>query len=289
MANIGIKPRKEEIQIIDITTRCHDWLAKELNIKSNLEFGRTAYWGRDAFHAGLWYNNTKQSVLNFRNLYGAPMNRLLTIIGHEARHAVQYRDGMMRDTHRSTKTTHDGRYETGYWNGKYYSGPYLEAPWEIDARAHEKIYSQMIIDSGIITDSELKLILPGSQDQRVYLEQETRNRIVKQYGSVSWYKAACQSKKEYDKAQEQFETIVKDCGFVLEGKTWNYKGKNAKQAQKTWNDAKELVKTKYKKNTVAFLTSKEEAKIPKSERFWEAQKNQVEYDSRPLQDSDLVF
>jgi hypothetical protein len=289
MANIGIKARKQEIQIIDVATRCHDWLAKELDIESKLEFGRTAYWGRDAFHAGLWYNNTKQSVLNFRNLYGAPMDRLLRIIAHEARHAVQYRDGMMTNTHRSTKTTHDGRYEAGIWHGKYWSGAYMEAPWEIDARAHEKEYSQMVIDSGIITDTELSLILPGSQDQRVFLEQETKNRIKDQYGPVSWYYAASQTKKESDQAKQQFETTVKDCGFVLEGKTWMYKGKNHKQAKTVWDDAKKLAKTKYKKNTVAFLTVKEEAKIPKSQRFWEAQKNQVEYDSRPLQDSDLVF
>ena len=69
MSNIGLNPRnKTETQIMEITTRAHDWLAKELNLVSRQEFGRTAYWGKDAFHGGLWMNDDKLSVLNFRNL-----------------------------------------------------------------------------------------------------------------------------------------------------------------------------------------------------------------------------
>ena len=96
MSNIGLKIRNEnEQQVVDIMTRCHDWLANELDIDSKMEFGRTCNWGKDAFHAGLWYNSTKQSVLNFRNLYGANMYQMLKIVAHEARHGVQYKTGML--------------------------------------------------------------------------------------------------------------------------------------------------------------------------------------------------
>ena len=42
MSNIGLKIRNEnEQQVVDIMTRCHDWLANELDIDSKMEFGRT--------------------------------------------------------------------------------------------------------------------------------------------------------------------------------------------------------------------------------------------------------
>ena len=156
MSNIGLKIRNEnEQQVVDIMTRCHDWLANELDIDSKMEFGRTCNWGKDAFHAGLWYNSTKHSVLNFRNLYGANMYQMLKIVAHEARHAVQGKTGMIDWTKdRRVKTLHNGRWESGTWNGEYWSGPYRDAPWEVDARAHEEEYAQLVIDAGIITQEE---------------------------------------------------------------------------------------------------------------------------------------
>ena len=160
MANIGLKPRnKNEIEIISIMTRCHDWLANELGITSRMEFGRTCNWGKDAFHAGLWLEQTKQSVLNFRNLYGATVERMLRIVAHEARHAVQYRDGLLEDKASRPKMTHNGRWETGTWKGTYYSGTYKDAPWEQDARAHETAYSKLVIDAGVVSAKELKMKL----------------------------------------------------------------------------------------------------------------------------------
>ena len=295
MSNIGLKTRNQnERDVIEIMTRCHNWVADKLNIDSKMEFGRTAYWGKDAFHAGLWFNTTKQSVLNFRNLYGAPMARLLRIIAHEARHAVQYRDGLLSTQGRNSKMTHNGKYEYGTWKGERYSGSYRDAPWEIDARAHEKQYSDMMIKAGIISPAELKMKLSGKQDQVVYLESETRNEIRKQHGAVHYYKASQYTEAQQDKRNKQFKQDVTKAGFKYNKLTnkWAYTAKDraGSMAQdKAWKKAKKDTKTKYCDKSIAFLTRDKEKLLSKGKRFWEAQKNRMFYKSRPMQDSDLVY
>jgi len=295
MANIGLAPRNQnERDVMEIMTRCHNWLADQLQIDSRMEFGRTAYWGRDAFHAGLWYQNTLQSVLNFRNLYGATMARLLRIVAHEARHAVQYKEGLLSRNGRNHKMTHDGRWEQGYWQGKYYSGAYKDAPWEIDARAHERTYSNMVIQAGIISPAELSMRLAGKQDQVVYLESETRARILLEHGRVSFYKASQYTQAQQAQRDKQFDQAVRKAGFKWnpQSRKWGFTAKDraGRQAQKkAWDKAKKDSKTKYCDKSIAFLTQAEERKIPKAERFWAAQQNRRFYDTRPLQDSDLVY
>ena len=272
MANIGIKPRNQnEIDVMKLMTKCHDWLAKELDIASKMEFGRTAYWGNQARHCGLWYQDTKQSVLNFRNLYGANMYRLLKIIAHEARHSEQYRDGLLSIQGRQSKMTHNGKIEVGYWKGDLYQGSYKEAPWEIDARAHEKQYADLIIKSGIITDEELKMKLSGKQDQVIYLEDETIQDIEDQHGAVSLYKASVHSKEQQDRRKAELEEVYKKDGYGA------------------YKKARKDLKTKYCDKSIAFLTKADEKKLAKSDRFWAAQQNRVFYKSRPLKDSDLVY
>ena len=300
MSNIGLKPRSQnERDVIELMTRCHNWLAEELGIKSTMEFGRTCNWGKDAFHAGLWCQGTKQSVLNFRNLYGAPMSRLLHIVAHEARHAVQYRDGLLKEGSRSSKTTHNGKWETGYWKDEYYSGPYKDAPWEIDARAHEKPYGDMVIASGIISADELKMKLAGTQDQTIKLEREAREQIEDKHGLVSYYKVSLFTKEEMEQKHKLFEKLVKEvCFFKNHKGQWQFNDQRAarrdpilgyKEADKAWDDAKKQTRQEYCKNSIAFLTKEEEKTIPKNDRFWEAQKNRVFYKTRPLEDSDLIF
>lgn len=301
MANIGLKIRNDnEQQIVDIMTRCHDWLANELDIESNMAFGRTAYWGSDAFHAGLWYDKTKQSVLNFRNLYGANVYQLLKIIAHEARHGVQYKTGMLIDEKRSRKTRHDGKWETGVWNGEYWSGRYRDAPWEVDARAHEKIYAQLVIDAGIITQEELSLKLAGREGDNdhmiVRLDTETEQEIRDKHGYVGWFKAAVQTKEEDDANTKLFQSLVSKV-FTLKDNVW-YPKKNCKlsykEREKVWKDAKKQTNLKYRNDAIAFLTPEEysklkKAKATKNEMFWEAQKNVVEYKTRPATEDDLVY
>jgi len=292
MSNIGIQPRNQnEVNVMKLMTKCHDWLAKELNIESKMEFGRTAYWGNQARHCGLWYQHTKQSVLNFRNLYGAPMQKLLHIIGHEAQHSVQYRDGLLSINDRKSKMTHNGKWEVGYWQGKLYHGPYMKAPWEIDARAHEKQYADLIIKSGIITAEELKMKLSGKQDQVIYLDQETLQDIKDQHGAVGLYKASIHSKSEDRERNKQFKKAVIKAGFKFLNNKYQYTGNRTQQdaQEKAWKKAKADFGTKYCDKSIAFLTKADEKKLAKSDRFWAAQQNRVFYKSRPLKDSDLVY
>jgi len=312
MANIGLRVRDEnEQQIVDIMTRCHDWLANELDIESNMAFGRTAYWGDNAFHAGLWYNKTKQSVLNFRNLYGANVYQLLKIIAHEARHGVQYKTGMLTDDRRSRKTRHDGKWETGVWNGKYWSGRYKDAPWEVDARAHEKTYAQLVIDAGIITQEELSLKLAGREGDNdhmiVRLDTETHQEIRDKHGEVSLWKATVQTREEDDANVTRFEDLVKPYYVRQENRRY---GTNSvewkkymkdhsstdwrKMIKKVWDNAQKETKLTYRNDAIAFLTQQEMAKLKKAkasknDMFWAAQKNVVEYKTRPATEDDLVY
>jgi len=295
MANIGLAPRDQnERDVMEIMTRCHNWLADELGIESRLEFGRTAYWGENAFHAGLWYQHSLQSVLNFRNLYGATVARLLRIVAHEARHAVQYKQGLLTTQGRTSKMTHNGRYESGTWRGERYSGSYKDAPWEIDARAHEQPYSDLVIKAGVISPAELKIKLNGKQDQVVYLEAETRAKVLKRHGKVVWFKASQYTEAQQANRDKQFAQAVKNAGFKQDKTTkrWRYTAKDragAMAQDKAWKKAKKDFNMKYCDKSIAFLTEAAYLQTPKAERFWAAQKNKVFYDTRPMQDSDLVY
>lgn len=284
MANIGIQFRSDnERQIADILTRCHDWLANHLEIDSQLEFGRTAIFGRDAFHCGLWLNHSKQSVINYRNLYGNNVNLILDVVAHEARHAVQYKTGMLSEKGRERDSKHDGRWEIGYWQNKLYSGAYKNAPWEIDARSYEPIYKQLIIDAGIVSAEELALKLaypPGENKAEIFLEKETRDAIKQQYGDVSFYKAAVLTR-------EQYEVNRTAANLLVEQTDW--KKLDRKQCQKFKKQIDNLRRFPYRKDAVAFLTIEEERNLPKSERFYAAQANVVEYAKREITRDDWVF
>ena len=315
MSNIGLKIRDDnEQQVVDIMTRCHDWLAKELDIESNMAFGRTCNWGKDAFHAGLWFHDSKQSVLNFRNLYGANMYQMLKIVAHEARHAVQGKTGMIDWTKdRRVKTLHNGRWESGTWNGEYWSGPYRDAPWEVDARAHEEEYAQLVIDAGIITQEELSLKLAGregdSDHMIVRLDTETHDEIKQKHGHVKLFHVAAITREEDNANHDRFKDLIEPYFALNDNKSYSYNmrldGYNdlrwtpelqafKKEAEKAWKDAKKQTKLTYRDDAVAFLTEKEMAKLKKAkasknDMFWAAQKNVVEYKTRPATHDDLIY
>jgi len=291
MSNTGLRPRNSnEREIMHLCTQAHDWLANHLKIHSKMQFGRTAYWGDNAFHAGLWINRTHESVLNFRNLYGAPLSRLLRIIAHEARHAVQFQQGWLKQTNRSRRQL--GGWETGEWKGVYYSGAYLDAPWEQDARAHEKPYADMIIHSGVIDRDQLKKVLSGSQTQVVYLKNETIEIIKSQHGSVHLYKASTHTQQQQHKRDQDFVKRVLAEGWYKNdknGKWYHSDITNYKAKLKTFKKIHKATRTQYCDHSVAFLTETQYKNTVPEARFWSAQQNRTFYKSRPMQDSDLVY
>jgi hypothetical protein len=297
MSNVGINPRnKTEEQIIEICTRAHNWLAKELNVASSQEFGRTAIWGKDAFHAGLWIERNKQSVLNFRNLYGNTVSDMLRIIGHELRHAMQYKHGMLKVDQFSKVTTGvHGRWERGYWNDEYYSGKYRDAPWEIDARAYQNQYKQMIIDSGVVTSEELDIVLPGNRV--TYFNEDKKQEELSESNKerIHWFKAATISKAQSDKNDKLLHKAFKDAGFIAptspKGR-WSFgDAPRAKRADmnKAWKSAKKEFALKYRKDAIAYLTDSEYKSISKADQYWEAQKNILQYDEVEITEGDLVY
>ena len=299
MSNIGIRPRNNnEKQIIEICTRAHDWLAKELGVESTQEFGRTAYWGKDAFHAGLWYERSKQSVLNFRNLYGETVNTMLRIIGHELRHAMQYKHGMLKqDQYRKHTTGVHGRWERGYWNDEYFSGAYRDAPWEVDARAYQEKYRQMITDAGIVSAKELDLILSG---QRVtyYNEQQKMEEFENNSKEgIHWFKAATISQEQDEENKKLMHQGWVDLGYIAptRGKTWKYpegvSNKAFKEMRSGWDLVKKKYRLTYRKDAMAYLTDSQLTACRKDrlDTYWEAQKNILEFDEVELSMADVTY
>ncbi len=117
-----------------------------LNLKHRgltLQAQRQAGWaGSNAWHSGMYVNNESLIKVNFRNLTGATLEQIIEVLGHEFRHAVQYSTGLLRGyqnwTGPALSNKIDGR------DSRF--GRYWNMPWEIDARAHQKVYAQMVFN-----------------------------------------------------------------------------------------------------------------------------------------------
>ena len=149
MSKIGMIPKNQEEQLAkDLLIKCHDWLKKDLGVDTTLVLSRECNWGKDAFHAGLYTNAYKQVRINFRNLYGQPIDRMIEVLGHEMRHAVQYKEDLLqRSQYDGKKIRNDVRYIGGTWNNQHYWGAYKDAPWEIDARKYQRQYADKVINA----------------------------------------------------------------------------------------------------------------------------------------------
>lgn len=153
----GIKIRNEQEQLaVNVMTEAHEYFNKVFQLNTTLTFQRECNWGKDAKHAG-WYQYRNNLVaLNFRNMYGATIQDLLEVLAHEMRHAVQYDYEWL--TNFNTKP--GSKYVSGTWKGEYMMVKYEDAPWEVDARAHEKPYSQEVIEALNISQEVLQTRLP---------------------------------------------------------------------------------------------------------------------------------
>ena len=185
MAREGLitRNRQEEVAV-ELLTKAHKYLENKLGTSTNLVFARECSYGHDSFHAGFYRNDDKQVRINFRNLYGSSIDTIIEVLGHEIRHAVQHKEGMLAHVpgarHRNLKGIND--YISGIWNGERMFVPYIKAPWEIDARKYEREYADEAIKALGIQD-EVKIILPmGKQTKKD--EQATLN-IIKSKGKYT--------------------------------------------------------------------------------------------------------
>ena len=162
MAKEGLitRNRQEEVAV-KLLTKAHKYLEDKLGTSTNLVFSRECSYGHDSFHAGFYRNDDKQVRINFRNLYGCSIATMIEVLGHEMRHALQHVEGMLSHVpgSRDRKIKGINDYVSGIWNGERKFVPYINAPWEIDARAYEKVYANEAIEALGIQE-EVKVILP---------------------------------------------------------------------------------------------------------------------------------
>lgn len=148
--NHRINPRNQheikQIKAIEIAAQI---LCEKLGVDITLQAQRQPGWaGADAWHAGMYlyqnkYGETDNTVkINFRNLTGCSTKTVLTVLGHEMRHAMQHQL--------------PGFYESSKWSRKWI-GPKHEAierqsrsgyyrdPCEVDARVYQSIYAELVI------------------------------------------------------------------------------------------------------------------------------------------------
>jgi len=123
-------------------------LCDVLNVDATLRVERMNGWGRaDAFHCGKYihdnyngYQMTPDTIkmvkINMRNLYGASLEFILSVLGHEFRHAVQAQKKVMEIGLPDEILPPRSRYKNSYWNSDE----------EKDARKFQNTYRDIIIN-----------------------------------------------------------------------------------------------------------------------------------------------
>ena len=161
MSKKGMIPKdKKEVLAKELLIKCHNWLKKDLNVDTHLVLSRECNWGKDAFHAGCYTESDKEVRMNFRNFYGSTIYDFLVVLGHEMRHAVQYKKGLLTNSSLSGGfgTSNYKRFVSGTWKGeRLWRVEYQSAPWEVDARKYQAKYADKVIKALGITNEELNV------------------------------------------------------------------------------------------------------------------------------------
>ena len=173
MSKKGMIPRdKKELLAKELLIKCHDWLKKDLKVDTNLVLSRECNWGKNAFHAGCYIDDNKEVRMNFRNFSGASIYDFLEVLGHEMRHAVQYKKGLVSRTRLDGHVTRNSkRFVSGNWKGQHlWRVAYVDAPWEVDARKYQAKYADKVIKALGITNEQLnvttEMSIENNSDQK---------------------------------------------------------------------------------------------------------------------------
>ena len=235
---MSIIPRnKTEIMFIDTIKKAHEFLNDKLNLDTKLDIERVCYWGKDAFHSGCYYGGNNAVVINFRNLYGFSLKTVLTVLGHEFRHAYQQDKGWIIDDGFKSKNSSKGHIESGTWKGNYIKWvEYKKLPWEIDARKFEEKYAEYFFKSNLIKKKDLKIKLDGDKTFKPLID-ETEEEINNKFGqeNVQFFTHYLDySKSEKDVMKKDIKSsmdILKSLG--------GYEYKNGRYLFK-WNKNKDI-------------------------------------------------
>jgi len=235
MAREGLIIRNETEQLaVDIVKSAHKWLNKKLGVNTKLVFSRECSWGNDSFHAGFYRDNDKQIRINFRNLYGNSIYTILEVLGHEFRHAVQYKENMLakHPLVRNANIKSINSIDYGVWNGKQMSVKYIDAPWEKDANAYQRKYADMVIKALDIKD-KIKIKLPyGTQTTK--LKQETLSEFYKQNPTAVFFQARLKNG----------QSDSNGC-YYLKLEQTKYKSWTPANQRSAWVDYKDLIESQY--------------------------------------------
>ena len=143
----NFSPRDErEVNFLKAIETAANFLAYRLGVCVILTVERQSSWaGADACYLGRYMEYEKENrwkhvlsrrvKVNMRNLYGATLERILSTLGHEFRHAVQYQKGIMDK----------GLPDTNRECISYFSYTYWNSDEEKDARKYQKAYADMAI------------------------------------------------------------------------------------------------------------------------------------------------
>jgi len=134
----------------------HEYICDQIGVDVPLLYERKHIYGPAARYMGCYKPSDTLCVFNFSANYGQTLSSALETIGHELRHALQFQEGWF-----SGHTEHRQRWGKelrGDWKGEEYKGDYLNAPWEIDARAFQQHYGQLT--HHLFTKEELNTVLP---------------------------------------------------------------------------------------------------------------------------------
>jgi hypothetical protein len=124
------------------------------------------------------------------------------------------------------------------------------------------------------------------------LKEQTMDRIRKQHGRVHLYKVSLHTQQQQHQRDQDFEKRVLAEGWYKNnknGKWYHSDLANYKEKLKTFKKIHKELNTQYCDHSVAFLTETEYKNTVPEARFWSAQRNRTFYNSRPMQDSDLLY
>lgn len=143
------------VEAIEVATRI---LERHLDVSVVLQAQRQPGWaGADAFHSGMYCSDERLVKINFRNLVAQSAKTVLTVLGHEFRHAVQWQHGMFDKYGNWCGPV----METIGFNKSCFYTRYFNKPQEVDARNFQEAYANLIIDDPEFSSFAAELNVPG--------------------------------------------------------------------------------------------------------------------------------
>ena len=184
-ANGIIIRNEQERTAVEVLTKAHEWMCNEYGVNPVLSFQRKCNWGKDARYAGFHLARENSVTLNFRNMYGATIKDLLSVLGHEIRHAVQYSTGLL-SIDKFDRNEYKGRTAmiARTWKGERMRVAYKTAPWEVDAREYQNQYADACIKVLKLKGVSKTKIPYGTKTESD--KRATYNKIIAKYNKTDF-------------------------------------------------------------------------------------------------------